>query len=120
MAAAVQSSLSTLLKRTSLGDPENDIKACDSILKRKGDDLEAQHVKAVALLKLDRFQEVARLFEDSGKRLKEKAPLEYSYTLYKVGRLSEAAKVASTMGGSRAARHVEAQAVWMFKLLSVP
>lgn len=118
MTAAGTQTLSTLLQRTTLDDHDEVLKACNVALKKSKDDVEAQHVKVVALLKLDRFEDALHLFEDSGKALQGKAHLEYAYTLYKTGKLDEAAQVASQISGDRAARHVEAQAVRTYRFLS--
>lgn len=111
MTAVVSQALSTLLHRSTLDDHEEVLKACNVNLKKSKTDVPTQHIKIVALLKLDRYDEAARLFEEAGDELKGKAKLEYAYTLYKVGRLQEAAKLASQIEGQRAARHVEAQSV---------
>jgi signal recognition particle subunit SRP72 len=111
MTAVVSQALSTLLHRSTLDDHEEVLKACNVNLKKSKTDVPTQHIKIVALLKLDRYDDAARLFEEAGDELKGKAQLEYAYTLYKVGRLQEAAKLASQIEGQRAARHVEAQSV---------
>jgi signal recognition particle subunit SRP72 len=111
MNTAVSQSLSTLLHRSTLDDHEEVLKACNATLKKSKTDVATQQIKAVALLKLDRYDDAARFFEEAGDGLKGKAKLEYAYTLYKVGKLQEAAELASQIGGQRAARHVEAQSV---------
>jgi signal recognition particle subunit SRP72 len=66
----------------------------------------------VALLKLDRFDDAMRVFDEGGDGLKETAKLEYAYALYKNGELEKAEEVASSAAStSRALEHVEAQAV---------
>lgn len=112
MATAANASLSALLQNTTLDDHTEVLKLCNAALKKSKSHLEAQQVKAVALLKLDRYDEALHHFEDSGEELKEKSPLEYAYTLYKTGNLEEAAKIAGTVGNSRGATHVEAQATY--------
>ncbi|KAH8704136.1 putative signal recognition particle protein [Talaromyces proteolyticus] len=107
--AAVQS-LSQLLQKSSIEEHENVLKACNAALKKSKTDLQAQHAKVVALLKLDRYEDALRVLEESGDALKGKAPVEYAYALYKCGQLSEAAKVAESQATGRGARHVEAQA----------
>src|SRR6202000_3207644 len=84
---------------------------CNKALKSsKGSDSETQHVKIVALLKLDRYEEAAKFIENNiGAELRKKAELEYAYALYKTGRLKEAADLAATIQ-SRGGRHIEAQA----------
>lgn len=109
-------SLSALLQRSTIDDHDEVIKACNAVLKKKKNDTEAQHVKLVALLKLDRFDDAIRVIEDGGDTLKKTAPLEWSYALYKTGNLEEAISVAASSGIGRGAKHVEAQAVsnWAF------
>lgn len=108
--AAVRS-LSALLQQSSIEDHDEVIKACNATLKKSKNDLEAQHVKAVALLKQDRFDDAIRVFEDSGDALKQRASLEWAYALYKTGKLEEAIEAAAASDRGRGARHLEAQAV---------
>jgi signal recognition particle subunit SRP72 len=106
--------LAALLQRTAVDDHDEIIKACNAILKKSKHDLGTQYVKVVALLKCDRFEDAIRVIEDGGDALKNKASLEWSYALYKVGKLDEAiaaAAAAASDGRGRGARHVEAQAV---------
>ena len=114
MTTAVPQSLSNLLHRSTLDDHEEVLQACNIALKTSKTDVVTQQIKAVALLKLDRYDDAARFFEEAGDGLKGKAKLEYAYTLYKIGKLQEAAKLASQIDGQRAARHVEAQSVRTF------
>ena len=109
--AATISTLGGLLSRTSLEDPEEVLKACNATLKKSKNDVEAQHVKAIALLKLDRYDDALRTLEAGGDPLKEKGSLEWAYTLYKVGKPKEAAEQAARSGDGRGAQHIEAQAV---------
>lgn len=110
MATSVQS-LSALLQQSTVDDHEEIIKACNVALKNSKQDVGTQHVKVVALLKLDRFDDAIRVFEDGGDALKSRAPLEWSYALYKVGRLTDAIQTVTTSATGRGAKHVEAQAV---------
>lgn len=105
-------SLSSLLSRTSLVDDSELLKAANATLKKSKNDEEAQHVKAVALIKLDRIEEAAKLFDGSSS-LKKRAPLEHSYVLYKSGKYEEAVEAASNSSGQRprGLKHVLAQAV---------
>lgn len=112
MAMTGSASLSALLQKTTLDDHAEVLKLCNAALKKSKGNVEAQQVKAVALLKLDRYDEALHHFEESGEELKEKTPLEYAYTLYKTGDLDNAAKIASSVGESRGAKHVEAQATY--------
>ncbi|KAH0558933.1 hypothetical protein GP486_004439 [Trichoglossum hirsutum] len=107
--SAVQS-LTTLLRHISLDDHEQVLKAADAVLKKSKTEIDALHVKIVALLKLDRYEDALRVVEEGGDLLKEKAALEWAYALYKVGRYTDVEGVVRKAGrGSRGLRHVEAQ-----------
>jgi len=103
-------SLSSLLGQSTINDHEEVLKAANVALQKSGKDIEAQHVKVVALLKLDRFDEALRALEHGGDKLKERARLEYAYALYKAGKPVDAARIAKGDGQARGVRHVEAQA----------
>ena len=103
--------LSALLQRTSIDDHDEVLKACNVSLKHSKGDLELQHIKFVALLKLDRYEDALRVLEDGGDRLKPKVPTERAYALYRVGEFEEAKNLAKSISEQRGARHVEAQAV---------
>ncbi|KAI9826378.1 MAG: Signal recognition particle core component [Thelocarpon impressellum] len=105
-------SLASLLRQTSLDDHEEVLKAANAALRKSKDDVEAQHVKAVALLKLDRYEDALGVLEGSGEKLRAKARLERAYALYKVGKFSEAEEVAADAKGARGPQHVEAQAAY--------
>jgi signal recognition particle subunit SRP72 len=111
MAATSVQSLSTLLQRSTVVDHEEVVRACNAVLKNSKHDIGTQHIKVVALLKLERFEDVIRVIEEGGEPLKMRAPLEWSYALYKTGKLNEAVEVAASSGMGRGAKHVEAQAV---------
>ncbi|KAF2218725.1 hypothetical protein BDZ85DRAFT_77371 [Elsinoe ampelina] len=101
--------LANLLRQSTIDDHEELLKAANATIKTFKNDLEAQHVKTVALLKLDRFEEALHTLDAGGDKLKERAQLEHAYALYKTGKPQEAAKIAA-QGKDRGARHVEAQA----------
>lgn len=103
--------LSALLQRTLIDDHEEVLKACNASLKQSKADLQLQHVKFVALLKLDRYDDALRVLEEGGDRLKQRVPTERAYALYKVGEFEEAKNIAKGVSEERGARHVEAQAV---------
>ena len=103
--------LSALLQRSTIDDHEEILKACNHSLKQSKNDLDTQHVKVVALLKLDRYEDALRVLEEGGDKLKGKAAVERAYALYKIGELAEATKIAKSVTENRGARHVEAQAV---------
>ena len=102
--------LSALFQQTTIDDDEI-LKACNATLKQSKGDLESQHIKLVALLRLDRYDDALRVLEDGGDRLKKIASVERAYALYKVGELGEAKQIAGSVSTDRGARHVEAQAV---------
>ena len=116
MATGTQS-LNALLQRTTIDDHEEILKACNASLKQSKKESNVLHTKAVALLKLDRYEDALRAFEDGGEALKNEASLERSYALYKNGQLSEANQVAKGILDDRGARHVEAQAVCVHRLI---
>ncbi|KIW88302.1 uncharacterized protein Z519_10869 [Cladophialophora bantiana CBS 173.52] len=108
MSASLPSTLSSLLQKSTLEDHEQILSECNKALKSNGSDFGTQHVKVVALLKLDRYEDAVKFIEETA-GLKNKVELEYAYALYKNGRLKEAAELAATVKG-RGAQHVEAQA----------
>ena len=110
--AASTKSLSSLLAQASLEDHDEVLKAANADIKKSKGDLNAQHVKAVALLHLDRYDDALKVFEDV-KALQEKAQFEYAYALYKTGNASKAVEVAEAAGsnGGRGPKHMLAQAV---------
>ena len=103
-------SLASLLGQTAIDDHEELLQAADATLAKSKNDLEAQHVKVVALLKLDCYEDAIRALDNGGDKLKERARLEWAYALYKTGDPAKAAEV-SKDGAERGMRHVEAQAV---------
>ncbi|KAI9815525.1 MAG: Signal recognition particle core component [Pycnora praestabilis] len=111
-------SLTTLLQQSTINDHEEFLRASNAALKKFKNDTNAQHVKVVALLSLDRYDDALKVFEDGGERLKEKAPLERAYALYKVGNLEKAENLAREIGGSRGMNHIEAQATYRLEKFS--
>lgn len=107
-------SLTSLLQRASIDDHDELLRSANAELSRSKSDLHAQHVKVVALLKLDRYEDCLRVFEENGEALKKKAALEYAYALYKLNRSDEAISVVSGLTSGRGANHLEAQAVCGF------
>lgn len=109
-------SLSTLLQRATIDDHEEVLASANAALAKSKSDLHAQHVKVVALSKLDRYEDSLRVFEEAGDNLKKTAALEYGYALYKCGRLDEAIDIVTRFASGRGANHLEAQAVcfWLF------
>ncbi len=109
MAASTTPLLTALLKRAVLDDHDELLKASNAALKKSKTDVEAQCIKTIALVKLDRYDDAVKLVEESGQSLRERVALEYAYALYKVGRLEEAADVAKS-AENRGGQHLEAQA----------
>jgi signal recognition particle subunit SRP72 len=110
--AASTKSLSALLAQASLDDHDEVLKAANAAVKKSKSDLEAQHVKAVALLHLDRYEDALEVLENAP-GLQEKAAFEYAYALYKTGNAAKAVGIAeagSTSAG-RGMKHMLAQAV---------
>jgi len=111
MAAAVAQSLSSLLQQSTLEDHEELLKAANNTLKKSKGDLEAQHVRLVALVKLDRYDEAVRVVEEGGESLKQIATLACAYALYKSGRLTEAEQLVADKT-PRGLRHLAAQVAY--------
>jgi signal recognition particle subunit SRP72 len=109
--AASPPPLSALLKKATIDDHEEVLQTCNAALKQYKGNLEAQHIKVVALLKLDRHDDALRVLGDSSDELKRSAGLEYAYALYKVGELEKALEISNKLGENRGANHVQAQAV---------
>ncbi|GIZ45489.1 hypothetical protein CKM354_000865200 [Cercospora kikuchii] len=101
-------SLASLLKQSAIRDDDEILRAADAALKSSKNDLEAQHVKVVALLKLDRYADAIAALNAGGEQLKERAGLEHAYALYKSGNPAAAAELAAKEQ-SRGYTHVEAQ-----------
>ncbi|KAJ5438453.1 uncharacterized protein N7458_009451 [Penicillium daleae] len=108
----VAQSLSSLLQRATIDDHEEVLKSCNETLKKSKNDQNAQHIKAIALLKLDRYEDALRLFETGSDSLKQVAGLEYGYALYKCGKLDEALDAVTKSGAGRGASHLEAQVTY--------
>lgn len=109
--ATMAQTLSELLKQSTIDDHDEVIKACNAALKKSKSDSHARHVKTVALLKLDRFDDAIRVIDEGGDAFKQVAVLEWAYALYKTGHPQETVRIAGGLGANRGARHLEAQAV---------
>ncbi|KAJ5835991.1 hypothetical protein N7447_002017 [Penicillium robsamsonii] len=105
----VAQSLASLLQRASIDDHEEVLQSCNAVLAKSKSDLQAQHMKVVALLKLDRYEEALKTFQAGGDALKQSAGLEYAYASYKCGKLEEAAEALTRTASGRGASHLEAQ-----------
>lgn len=100
--------LAGLLKKATIEDHEEILKASSAALKKSRTDVQAQHAHAVALLKQDRYDEALRFIQDCGQPLQERAALEHAFVLYKTGQWEEALKTLEGASG-RGAQHLEAQ-----------
>ncbi|KAJ5432080.1 Tetratricopeptide-like helical [Penicillium cf. griseofulvum] len=105
----VAQSLASLLQRASIDDHEEVLQSCNAVLTKSKSDLQAQHMKVVALLKLDRYEEALKTFQAGGDALKQRAGLEYAYASYKCGKLEEATEALTRTASGRGASHLEAQ-----------
>jgi signal recognition particle subunit SRP72 len=106
----MSSDLTSLLRSTHISHEEV-LKAANNTLKKSKQDVTAQHARIIALLKLDRYADAVRAFDESGTvgtQLKEDARLAYAYALYKDGQLGKAEEVANKADG-RGLKHVLAQ-----------
>jgi signal recognition particle subunit SRP72 len=105
-------SLSALLAQASLDDHDEVLKAANASIKKSKSDLEAHHVKAIALLHLDRYEDALEVLEQAP-GLQEKAAFEYAYALYKTGNAAKAVGIAEAEGpdAGRGMKHMLAQAV---------
>jgi signal recognition particle subunit SRP72 len=108
----VAQSLASLLQRASIDDHEEVIQSCNAILAKSKSDLKAQHIKVIALLKLDRYEEALETFGYKGSALEQSAGLEYAYASYKCGFLEQATEAVTRAAAGRGATHLEAQVVW--------
>ncbi|MCJ1398296.1 Signal recognition particle core component [Xylographa trunciseda] len=103
------SALGNLLRKTTIVDHDEVLRAANAELKISKSDTKAQRTKVIALLQLDRYDEAVHVFEEAGDKLKKTAQLEHAYALYKSGRLEQAQEIAQEIEDNRGARHLEAQ-----------
>lgn len=108
MAANPTSTLTSLLRGSTIEDHEEVLKAANAVLKASKNNPDALHTRVVALLKLDRFHDALRALDDGGDRLAERCVLEKAYALYKTGQLAEAEKLVQG-SDKRGLKHVAAQ-----------
>ncbi|KAJ8068339.1 hypothetical protein OCU04_003901 [Sclerotinia nivalis] len=103
--------LSALLRNSSITDHDEILKATNDVLKTSKLDPDVLHTRAVALLKLDRFDDALKALDEGGDKLASQCILERAYALYKTGKLADAAKVCEE-GNSRGLKHVAAQVAY--------
>ncbi|KAI0532958.1 hypothetical protein GGR58DRAFT_488456 [Xylaria digitata] len=105
--------LASLLRASTIQDHDEILKLANAAIKASKTDINAQHTRVVALLKLDRFDDALRAIAEGGHALESKCILEKAYALYKTGHLQDARataeKAPSTQADSRSFRHLRAQ-----------
>lgn len=107
----MSTTLASLLKKSTIDDHDEVLKACEKELKGSSNDSQAQQAKAVALLKLERYEEALKYFNATA-ALKKSLPEAYAYCLYRSGKFEEAVKAASEVEDSRGAQHIKLQAAY--------
>lgn len=114
MASNPTATLSTLLGSSSIDDHDEVLKAVNAVLKTSKSNPDALYTRIVALLKLDRFEDALRAFDDGGDKLAQRGALEKAYALYKTGQLEEAREIIDNAGdsASRGLRHIAAQVAY--------
>ena len=112
--------LANLVARAEIDDHEEILKEANKAIKQSGKNVEAEIVRIVALLKLERYQDAVTAIETSGSTSETFCQFEKAYALYKLGNLEDAGETSRKVAGHRGAKHVEAQSVCMriFGLIS--
>ncbi|KAG4266982.1 signal recognition particle subunit SRP72 [Fusarium proliferatum] len=106
--------LSALLRQSSVEDHDEALKIANAALKANKNDVDSQHTRIIALLKLDRFDDALRAIADGSPALHARIALEHAYALYKTGKLHEATSVlqAFDLEKKRSLQHVAAQVAY--------
>jgi signal recognition particle subunit SRP72 len=106
--------LSALLRQSSIEDHEEVLKAANAAIKANKNDVDSQHTRIIALLKLDRFDDALRAILDAPPLLSSRTTLEHAYALYKTGKLDEATVVLRSAGleKNRGLQHAAAQVAY--------
>lgn len=105
------SSLASLLRKATLDDHEALLQASEQALKSSPTDSQALQVKAIALVKLERYVDALKHFAQS-QSLQKEIPEAYAYCLYRSGKFEEAVEAASGVQNSRGAQHITLQAAY--------
>ena len=111
MTTASSKSLAALLQRSALDDHEEILETANNALRGSKHDTTAQHVRLIALLQLDRYEDAVRVVNESGAGLQDVARLECAYALYKAGDLEKAEQVAAGQK-QRGLEHLYAQVLY--------
>ncbi|KAH8652546.1 hypothetical protein BX600DRAFT_553901 [Xylariales sp. PMI_506] len=102
--------LASLLRASSIQDHHEVLKAANAALKASKSNIQAQHTRVVALLKLDRYDDALRAIAEGGDKLEHECRVEKSYALYKSGQLAEAERtIKDILPPTRISRHLAAQ-----------
>jgi signal recognition particle subunit SRP72 len=116
MAHEAMAPLARLLRAVTIEDHEEILNAANAALKNSPDDISVHRTRVVALLKLDRFDDVLRGLEGAGESLRKACAAERVYALYKSGKLEEArSSLSPTIAGSEeslAMSHLAAQVAY--------
>ncbi|KAI0169443.1 hypothetical protein GGR52DRAFT_466625 [Hypoxylon sp. FL1284] len=108
--------LTSLLRASTIQDDDEILKAANLAIKSSKNDINAQHTRVTALLKLDRFDDALRAIAEGGDVLAQECVFEKSYALYKQGQLQDADQTLKTASApsdsSRAFRHLAAQVAY--------
>ncbi|KAF5018044.1 hypothetical protein F66182_9994 [Fusarium sp. NRRL 66182] len=106
--------LGALLRQSSIEDHDEVLKAANAAIKANRNDIDSQHTRIIALLKLDRFEDALRAIADVPITLHSRITLEHAYALYKTGQLDEATKVLQSYGveKNRSLQHIAAQVAY--------
>ena len=105
--------LSSLLRSSTIQDHDEILHAANAALKANKNDLASQHVRVVALLSLNRFDDALRSIAAGGTELEAACALEKAYALYKTNGLEEAtAALGSDALPDRSLRYVAAQVAY--------
>lgn len=107
----MSNALATLLKKSTLDDHDALLKASNQALSASSNDSQAQQVKAIALVKLDRHEEALQHFEKY-KDIQQSLPEAFAYVLYKNDKFTEAVAALSDTKDSRGAEHIRLQAAY--------
>ncbi|TQV99150.1 hypothetical protein V2A60_004644 [Cordyceps javanica] len=105
--------LSSLLRGASIDDHDEILEAANLAINADKSNVLARHIKLVALLKLDRFDDAIRFLAESGSTLESKCILEMAYALYKSGELKEATSTLKKGDlRERSLQHIAAQVAY--------
>jgi signal recognition particle subunit SRP72 len=104
--------LSAILQQVHLASTEEVLKAANAALKVSKSDSTAHRARITALLKLDRYSDALQAFDHGGPTVRQDAPFELAYALYKAGEPNNAKAIVERQNRkTRGLMHVAAQTV---------